>query len=189
MDAISYLKGDHEEVLAMLARLEQQPVDTTVTPADLEGRRTLVTDLVIAESRHEAVEEEYFWPAVADSVPGGDQLAAQATEQEQRAKHVLAKLDHCKATDPEFENLIAEIITAGREHISYEEQQVWPAVQQTLSPERLDELGEQLAQAKENAPTRPHPHTPPKPGVLKTAGAGAAMMDKARDAVTGRGRS
>ncbi len=37
------------------------------------------------------------------------------------------------------------------------------------------------------APTRPHPHTPPSPGVLRTAGPVAAAADKARDKVTGRG--
>ena len=36
--------------------------------------------------------------------------------------------------------------------------------------------------------TRPHPHAPASPGVLKAAGpAVAAAADKARDAVTGRG--
>jgi hypothetical protein len=46
-----------------------------------------------------------------------------------------------------------------------------------------------MAAAKKSAPTRPHPHTPASPGVLKTVGAAAAVTDKARDAMTGRGRS
>lgn len=33
-----------------------------------------------------------------------------------------------------------------------------------------------------------HPHTPPKPGVLKTAGVAAAAVDKMRDIATGRGK-
>jgi hypothetical protein len=33
----------------------------------------------------------------------------------------------------------------------------------------------------------PHPHTPPSPGVLKTAGPAAAAADKARDKLAGRG--
>jgi hypothetical protein len=49
------------------------------------------------------------------------------------------------------------------------------------------ELGEKIAGGKKSAPTRPHPHTPPSPGALKTAGPVAAAADKARDAVTGRG--
>jgi len=37
-------------------------------------------------------------------------------------------------------------------------------------------------------PARPHPQTPPSPGVLKTAGPVAAAADKARGKVTGRGQ-
>jgi hypothetical protein len=33
----------------------------------------------------------------------------------------------------------------------------------------------------------PHPHTPPSPAALKAAGPVAALADKARDALTGRG--
>jgi len=49
------------------------------------------------------------------------------------------------------------------------------------------EPGSKIAGGKTTAPTRPHPRTPPSPGVLKTAGPVAAAADKARDAVTGRG--
>ena len=45
-----------------------------------------------------------------------------------------------------------------------------------------------MTTAKKAAPTRPHPHTPPKPGVLKTAGVAAAAVDKMRDTATGRGK-
>jgi hypothetical protein len=41
--------------------------------------------------------------------------------------------------------------------------------------------------AKEIAPTRPHPHIPPQPGVLKTAGPAVAAADKVRDELSGRG--
>jgi hypothetical protein len=52
----------------------------------------------------------------------------------------------------------------------------------------LEQIGKKMAIAKKAAPTRPHPHTPPKPGVLKTAGVAAAAVDKMRDAATGRGK-
>ena len=45
--------------------------------------------------------------------------------------------------------------------------------------------GDQLA-GKATAPTRPHPHTPPSPGVLKAAGPAEAAADRARDVVTHR---
>jgi hypothetical protein len=39
-----------------------------------------------------------------------------------------------------------------------------------LNTERAAELGTQIAEGKKTAPTRPHPHTPPSPAALKTAG-------------------
>ena len=190
MDAIEFLRNDHQQVLAMLDRLERDAALITDGDSDqLRRRRELVTELVIAESQHEAVEEQYFWPAVRDRVPGGDRLADHAVEQEQGAKHVLAQLDGMSADHAEFEELIAKVIDDGREHIAYEQDTVWPRVRETLSAQELAKLGEQLAEAKKIAPTRPHPHTPPSPGVLKTAGTGAALVDKARDIVTGRGQS
>jgi translation initiation factor 2 gamma subunit (eIF-2gamma) len=50
----------------------------------------------------------------------------------------------------------------------------------------LEQLGEKLATAKKIAPTRPHPDTPGNPLVQATMGTAAAVVDHARDVVTGR---
>lgn len=159
-----------------------------MTPQDSAARKKLVTELVMAESAHEAIEEQYFWPSVQHWLEEGRDLAAPALEQEQAAKQVLQKLDKLEAGDPKFEDLVSRIIADGRAHIAYEEREIWPVVQQRMARSELDELGEKMATAKKVASSRPHPHTPPKPGVLKTAGVAAAAVDKMRDAVTGRGK-
>jgi hypothetical protein len=46
---------------------------------------------------------------------------------------------------------------------------------------------EKVAVAKALAPTRPHPHAPNRPPLNVLAGAGAAIVDRARDVVTRRG--
>ena len=129
----------------------------------------------------------YFWPTVRDRLPDGGRLADEATGQEQEAKQVLARLDKSGADDPEFEGLLGQFITAGREHIAFEETRVWPGLRSALTSTEAEELGGKLEQAKKTAPTRPHPGTPPSPGVLKSTGPIAAMADKAWDVVTGRG--
>ncbi|EHR51788.1 hypothetical protein SacmaDRAFT_3574 [Saccharomonospora marina XMU15] len=187
MDAIELLRKDHENVLAMLRRLEETPTtDTGASDDALQARDQLVTELVVAESQHEAVEEQFFWPMVRDSVPGGDELASQALEQESAAKDVLDALDKTPPTDPRFEELIEQVVRDGREHIEFEQDQVWPRVRQTLSEDQLQELGDKMAKAKRTAPTRPHPATPSTPGAQKSAGPVAAMFDKLRDAMSGR---
>ncbi len=182
------LGRDHQEVKQMLAELETGP--TAASDAGETGltlRKRMVEQLVIEESKHEAVEEMYFWPAVKDHLADGEQLAQPALDQEQEGKEVLDRLDKLNPDEPEFEQLVASFITAGREHISYEETQVWPALRTQLSEEEANELGDKIESAKKTAPTRPHPHTPPKPGVLKGAGPAVAAADRMRDAATGRG--
>ena len=177
-DVFRVLSQDHEEVKRMLAELEKGPTRVTGASEDqLALRKKMTEQLIIEESKHEALEEMYFWPAVRDHLPDGDTLADQATGQEQDAKEVLAKLD---AGDAEFEKLLGTFIGAAREHIQFEETAVWPGLRTALNTERAAELGTQIAEGKKTAPTRPHPHTPPSPGALKAAGPIAAATDRAR---------
>jgi hemerythrin superfamily protein len=183
------LSKDHEQVKQVLTEFEAGPTAAAgATENELALRKKMAEELIIEESKHEAAEEMYFWPAVREQIPDGDQLADKAIGQEQEAKEVLTKLDKLNADNPEFEALLSEFITAAREHIAFEETQVWPALRSALTEPEAVELGDKIAQAKKTAPTRPHPHTPPRPGVLKAAGPAAAAMDRARDAATGRGQ-
>jgi hemerythrin superfamily protein len=188
------LREDHEKVLAMLDELEQRGArpaphkDNSASGHDLAMRQQRVTELVIAASGHEAVEEQFFWPTVQKSLPDGEQLASHAINQEQSAKRLLEDIERANPREAEFETMVRQIISDGREHISYEETQVWPKLREALSAEEAEQLGEKMAQAKKTAPTRPHADTPPQPGVLKTAGMAAAAMDRMRDSLTGRGK-
>jgi hemerythrin-like domain-containing protein len=187
-DPFEVLAQDHQEVKRILAELETGAAQASGAGPDwLTRRKKLAEQLVIEESRHEAVEEMYFWPAVRQQLADGDQLADTAIGQEQEGKEVLDRLDSLDAGQPEFEKLLAEFIRAGREHIDFEESQVWPRLRPALTEQDAQELGRKLAEAKTIAPTRPHPHTPGNPAVLKATGPIAAAADKVRDAMTDRG--
>lgn len=180
VDAIELLRADHEQVLIMLSELEDAPAVVGVD--QMRARKELVTKLVIAESGHEAVEEQYFWPMVRASLPDGPDLAEHAVAQEDEAKELLAALDKADPAQPDFEDMVRRIIDAGRAHIDYEQTKVWPKVLGTVDKDTLAELGERMARAKQTAPTRPHP------GSSKATSMLAAAADKLRDALTGRGR-
>lgn len=187
--AFEVLSKDHEEVKRMLAELEKGP--TAATGADarqLARRKKMVDELIIKESRHEVVEEMYFWPAVRECHSNGDALADTALGQEQRGKEVLQQLDEASAGQPEFEELLAKFTRAARDHIRFEEGDIWPELADRLTPQDADALGQQLEQAKEIAPTRPHPETLGHPGALKGASPVIAAADRLHDAVSGRGQ-
>ncbi len=182
------LAKDHAEVKQMLANIEAGPTFAAgATNQELAQRKKMVEQLVIEESKHEAMEEMHFWPAVRNKLPDGDKLASTAIEQEQEGKEVLDKLDKLDAAEAEFDVLVTKFIKAGREHITYEETQVWPSLRNALSAEEANEIGAKIEQGKKTAPTRPHPHTPASPGVLKSAEPVAAAADKARDKMSDRG--
>ena len=72
-DVFDVLRQDHEEVKAMLAKLEAGPTAAAgATASQLEGRKKLTEQVIIEESKHEAVEEEYFWPAVREQGAEGN---------------------------------------------------------------------------------------------------------------------
>ena len=100
-DVFTVLAQDHQEVKAMLAELERGPTKATgATEGQLALRKKMTEQLIIEESRHEALEEMYFWPAVRDRLQSGDTLADEATGQEQDAKQVLASLDKLCEVNP-----------------------------------------------------------------------------------------
>lgn len=182
MDALTFLRQDHKSVLGLFETLDGAP---SGSGAQASGLETTVNNLIIAESQHEAIEEQYFWPAVREAL--GDALADKAVEQEQQGKKVLQRLEDGKPREPDYHEALQEFIKLGREHIAFEQEVVWPQVETAISREELEKIGEKLEVAKKIAPTRPHPDTPPNPAVLKTMGMGAAVMDHVRDAFTGRG--
>jgi hemerythrin superfamily protein len=177
-DVFEVLGADHREVKSMLSQL---------SGGGSQDRKKLAEKLVMEESKHEAVEEMYFWPAVRESVSDGDQLAEKAVRQEDEGKQILDDLDKAGGNSAEFEELISTFTKAAMEHIAFEEDRVWPGLRSALDAQAREQLGTKIEQAKKTAPTRPHPHAPDSPGSLKTAGAAAAAADKVRDKLSGRG--
>jgi hemerythrin-like domain-containing protein len=188
-DVFDVLRTDHSDVKGMLSALEESPRGADASDMVQQARQEVADLLIISSSQHEAAEEEFFWPAVRDRVAGGGELADEAIGQESEAKEVLARLGKLTSRDEEFDRLIAEYAAAARAHIQFEETRVWPGLREALSPAEASDLGDRIEQAERKGPTRPHPHTPPSPGVLRTAGPAVAAIDRLRDAVTGRGRT
>jgi hemerythrin-like domain-containing protein len=181
-DVFDVLSKDHNEVKEMLAQLEKEQPGPDAAKAKLARRKEMVDKLITEESRHEAVEEMFFWPAVRDKLRDGDKLADTAIGQEDEGNEVLSKLDKLDAGNPEFEKLLSEFVKAGREHIEFEETQVWPNMRKALSKQEASEMGKQIQEGKKTAPTRPQPgHTPGQGKGKNRPGAEAASGGKTRD--------
>jgi Hemerythrin HHE cation binding domain len=157
-DAFDLLAEEHEEVRQMLSELEKGPTLATGATEDQLMLRSMMTEeLVIEESKHEAVEQGYFWPTVRTHVTGGDRLADRAICQELEIGELLAQLSTLDASDAQFEHVLGQFIKAGREHFDFEEGQVWPVLRAALTPKAAGELGRQILLGKQTQPGRVSP--------------------------------
>jgi iron-sulfur cluster repair protein YtfE (RIC family) len=179
-DVFTVLAADHERILALSGRLTGGAALAPTVPRE---RKAIADELVAELSRHEVAEEMLLWPAVRDRADDGRELCATALEQEARGKRLLNELVKTSPGNAEFATLTHSVAAMLREHISYEQNIVWPRLRLKLSQEEARQLGSQIAQARRRAPARPHPHVPARPGLLKKVSPAAAVLDRARNAL------
>ncbi|WP_409474715.1 hemerythrin domain-containing protein [Streptomyces sp. HC307] len=180
-NVIDELVTDHREVEELFGQIEGLP------PGDKD--RKLHADQVTMELvRHSVAEEAYLYPAVREHVPDGDALADKEIEDHSRAEQLMKDLESCEADDPEFNRIIGLLMSEIRAHVADEEQNLFPKLRAACPPQALDDLGDKVRQAKMLAPTRPHPMAPDKPPLNKLLAPGAGLVDRVRDALTGRGK-
>lgn len=171
-EVFDVLKADHGNMQLLLAALEHSPGHAAGASQEvLRARKAAADRLVIDAARHEAAEQEYFWPAVRERLGRGNQLADEASAQEQEVSDALARLGKLESADDEFDQVLADLIPAVRRHLAFEEAQVWPQMRQALSPFQARELADQLSQAAEPAAAGPQPHASSQPrGSSQTGG-------------------
>lgn len=180
-NVIDELVTDHREVEELFGRIE------ALAPGDKD--RKLYADQVTMELvRHSVAEEVCLYPAVRRHVPNGDALADEEIEDHSKAEQIMKDLEGCDVGDPEFDRLIAMLTTEVRAHLAEEEGILFPALRAACSPQALDELGDKVRQVKKVAPTRPHPSAPDTPPLNKLLAPGAGLVDRVRDALSGRGK-
>ncbi len=186
-DAITVLGRQHNQVRYLLKELQALPSHTTGGSAEHISERKSIADMITVRlSEHETIEEEHFWPAVRANLPDGDELADTALQQEQEGKDSLTELGRLDPDSRDFDEHVEQFVLQVRKHVAFEEQ-VFLKMREAMSGDDLAGLGERLLSARKRAPTRPHRRAPKKPGTaVKAAAAGAAAMDKARDAAGDR---
>ncbi|MGP4043677.1 hemerythrin domain-containing protein [Streptomyces sp. 2A115] len=180
-DVISELTTDHQEVEELFTNIEELPSG--------DPQRKLFADQATMELvRHSVAEEAYLYPAVREHIPNGDALADKELSDHAAAERIMKDLEGCAADDPDFDRLMSKLMTEIREHITDEEGNLFLRLRESCSADVLNELGDKVRQAKKTAPTRPHPSAPDKPPANKLLAPGVGLVDRMRDALSGRGK-
>jgi hemerythrin-like domain-containing protein len=179
MDAITMLKEDHQTVERLFKRFEK-----TGDRAFAEKRR-LADQIVEALSKHAAIEEQVFYPVARATVPGTEEVVLESLEEHHIVKWVLSEVDGMDPADERFEAKMTVLIENVRHHVKEEEQEFFPKVRAELDRRALTEVGKAMEVARDRAPTHPHPRSPDTPPGNLVAGAGASMVDRISDTVSG----
>ncbi|MER7010187.1 hemerythrin domain-containing protein [Saccharopolyspora sp. NPDC000359] len=180
-DLIDVLTKDHRSVESAFEEYERGGLSD-------QARRGLVDHIITELVRHSVAEEQHLYPAARKVLPDGDELADHEIEEHAEAEEVMKQLEGMEPSDAEFDRLVRKLISDIRHHVDDEEKDLFPRLQQACSADELQDLGAKIVQAKERAPTRPHPSAPDKPPANMVLDPGAGMIDRLRDALSGRGK-
>ncbi|MER6328579.1 hemerythrin domain-containing protein [Streptomyces sp. NPDC001034] len=180
-NVVQELTTDHREVEQLFGRIEALPPGSP-------QRRELADEVTIELVRHSVAEEAYLYPAVREHLDGGDALADKEIEDHAQAEQIMKDLEGLPPDDPRFDTLMARLTSEIRSHLADEERDLFPKLEAACAADALTDLGDKVRRAKKTAPTRPHPSAPDAPWANKLLAPGTGLVDRMRDALSGRGK-
>lgn len=181
-DIIDEIITDHREVEDLFAQIED-----TGNPLIQQG---LVEHVITELVRHAVAEEQFLYPTARKALSDGDELADHELTEHAMAEELMTKLEKAlhegRAGTAKFNQMVRTLMEEVRHHVSEEEAVLLPELRKACDPGDLAELGRKFDNAKKTAPTRPHPSAPDRPPANKILGPGVGLIDRMRDALTGR---
>jgi hemerythrin-like domain-containing protein len=180
-DVIMFLTEQHREVDDIFAQLEDMDGATD------EKVQRLAEQVVTSLVKHSVAEEIYLYPAVRKALPDGDDVADHELHEHDEAEQTMKKLEGLTPEQAEFWPTLHQLIGEIRHHVDEEENNLFPKLRAACSEQELQELGRKVQQAEKFAPTRPHPSAPAEGAALGALAPGAGLVDRIRDALSGRG--
>ncbi|MBV8638319.1 MAG: hemerythrin domain-containing protein [Candidatus Eremiobacteraeota bacterium] len=148
MDAIKLLKKDHRDVDAMFKEAHGLSDGASVS------RRKLFDQIADALELHTQVEEKIFYPAVKDASLRDKEAREEvfeAYEEHDNVKAMIEKLRETDAKDETYKAKLQVLEELVKHHVKEEERSFFPQAQELLGADEIEQLGEQIAQAKARA--------------------------------------
>jgi hemerythrin superfamily protein len=176
-DVVDFLVNQHEQIKSLFAE---------TLAASGKAREKAFVDLRRMLAVHETAEEEIVHPRAKRKILGGAAVVDERLQEEHEAKTVLQKLEKLDVDSEEFTLELSRLRDAVLEHAEHEEHDEFAKLGEALSDEELERMGRAAKLAEAIAPTRPHAGVESQVANL-AAGPFAAMLDRARDAIIGRG--
>jgi hemerythrin superfamily protein len=175
-DVVSFLKSQHEQIKSLLS-LVQESKGEQRSEAFTKLRRLLAV--------HETAEEEIVHPKARRALDNGDDVVSQRLDEENEGKQALSELEKLDVDSTEFETKFQEFRKDILEHAEAEENEEFNKLAEALDADQLEKMRSAVKLAEATAPTHPHAGVESATANM-LAGPFAAMLDRARDALTGK---
>jgi hypothetical protein len=176
---VDVIAREHRELLALCDRLTGD-----ADGADAAQLRDVAQVLSAGLCRHLSAEEQYLYPAVRDAVPDGYAMVEREIAEDRAILEALRLLE--AADDGNRAERSRDVHRRLRRHAEAAAGELLPLLERMAGAEDLIRLGNRVQLSEEAAPTRPHPATPLTPPWNKVIDPAVALLDKARDVVSGR---
>jgi len=141
MDALALLKEDHDKAKKLMTELEE------TTERGVKTREQKWTKLLKELTIHENIEEEIFYPALAEH-PKAKDIVLEAMEEHHLVDDIVAQLKDTAFDDEHWDAKFKVTKENVEHHIEEEETEMFKVARQVFSKEELDELGSRLEATK-----------------------------------------
>lgn len=175
-DVVKFLTAQHEQIKAMFEQVIAK-TGSEREQAFVELRRLLAV--------HETAEEEIVHPRAKRELSDGEAVVGKRLEEENEAKQALTELEKLDIESTEFESKFRTLQSDVLAHAEAEEHQEFAKLAEKLDDNELERMRNAVKLAESTAPTRPHAGVESAPANM-LAGPFAAMLDRARDAISGK---
>lgn len=155
-DAIVLLKEDHQAIRKLFREFDAAGEQAT------ETKNRVVKQIVEALTVHTYIENEVMYPRVRDLVPEVESDVLESYEEHHVADVLCAELAAMGPHDERFDAKTTVLIESVSHHMEEEEGEWFPKVRASLGRKQLQQIGEELLEAKTKAP-----HSPAHPRALK----------------------
>lgn len=147
MDAITLLKRDHAEVKAMFKEVEELGERAT------SSRQKLFRRIDEALTVHAQVEERIFYPRFKERAENTEEReeVLEAYEEHALVKRLIGELEKLEPANETYEAKLKVLKDLVDHHVKEEEGTMFKMAREIFDKDELNELGEELEQAKQEA--------------------------------------
>ena len=141
MDALELLKQDHQKVKKLLS--------SATGAKDKNEQKRLFREIKTELETHARLEETIFYPAVQEHEELKD-MVFESIEEHRQVKTLLRELGRVTPGSDKFKAKL-KVLNDDVEHHAEEEEEgkLFPKVRKTFNSKELEELGQELAAAKQ----------------------------------------